>query len=271
MKPTWLIEANVEGLPSEALQSEIRRQGLDVRVVKPFLHAPRPRDILGAEHLALDAVVVFTGTLTLMRYIQQARRWRPGGWCHFDNLACSTYYAHFGPYLLNRNYSLLPVAEAIRCQDQLFTHFGREESVFVRPDGVDKSFSGKQVDRDEFAELLQPHALDPTLLVMIAEPVTIGYEWRLFIKHEKVVASSRYRLNGQTSLSKEVPSSVIDYAEQVLSKVPWRPDPLFVMDVCEASDQLKIVELNSFSCLGQCAIDLVPYVSVASRVAMGYA
>jgi hypothetical protein len=33
MQPTWLIEANVQGLPSEALQAEVRRQGMTCQVV----------------------------------------------------------------------------------------------------------------------------------------------------------------------------------------------------------------------------------------------
>lgn len=270
MKPTWLIEANIEGLPSEALQSEIRRQGMDVYVVKPFLHASKPGDILGAESIPIDALVVFTGTLTLMRYIQQTRRWRPGGWCTFDNLACSTYYAHFGPYLLNRNYAFLPIVEAIRRQDDLFASYGHNDIIFVRPDSVDKSFSGKLIDRNAFASFLTPYAIDPALLVMVAEPLPVGYEWRLFIRHGQVMASSQYRLDGETNVAKNVPHAVISHAEQVLSSITWRPDPLFVMDVCESNDDLRIVELNSFSCSGQCAIDLQRYVSVASESAMVY-
>lgn len=270
-KPIWLIEANVEGLPSEALQSEIRRQGMEVRIVKPFLHAPRPRDILGAEQLPLDALAVFTGSLTLMRYIQQNRRWRPGGWCSFDNLACSIYYAYFGSHMLNRNYTFLPIAEALRRHDRLFSTFGRQNTVFVRPDSVDKSFSGKLVDRNAFVDLLQPHANDPTLLVMVSEPQPIRFEWRLFVQRGRVFASSQYRLNGQTNVASDVPVTVIDFAENVLAQTTWRPDPLFVVDVCDSNDELKIVELNSFSCSGQCAIDLQKYVSVASESAMMYA
>jgi hypothetical protein len=270
-KPIWLIEANVEGLPSEALQSEIRRQGMDVHIVKPFLHAARSRDILGAEQLPLDALAVFTGTLTLMRYIQQNRRWRPGGWCTFDNLACSVYYAHFGSHMLNRNYAFLPVAEALRRHDGLFSTFGRQDTVFVRPDSVDKSFSGKMVDRNAFVDLLRQNATDPTLLVMVSEPQPIRFEWRLFIQYGKVFASSQYRLNGQTNVASNVPVSVIDFAETVLEQITWRPASLFVIDVCDSNDELKIVELNSFSCSGQYAIDLQQYVSVASESAMVYA
>src|SRR5262245_46703842 len=103
MRPVWLIEANVEGLSSEPLQTEVRRQGMICHVVK-HLPLAMPKDVAGAESLPMDACVIFRGSLPLMRHIQANRRWRPGGWCTFENLACSTYYAHFGPYLLNRDY-----------------------------------------------------------------------------------------------------------------------------------------------------------------------
>jgi hypothetical protein len=49
MRPTWLIEANVEGLPSEALQAEVRRQGMVCHVVKYLAALPPPKDIAGGE------------------------------------------------------------------------------------------------------------------------------------------------------------------------------------------------------------------------------
>src|SRR5579871_3844378 len=114
MRPTWLIKANVEGLSSEPLQAEVARQGMTSRIVKWLPNLAPPKDIVGSESLPMDACVIFRGTLGLMRHIHANRRWRPGGWCVFHNLACSTYYAHFGPFLLNREYTLLPIAEAVR-------------------------------------------------------------------------------------------------------------------------------------------------------------
>jgi hypothetical protein len=75
---------------------------MHVCVVKHFPGSQRPRDILGSEHLAYDAFVLFMGTITLLSHIRA--NWLPGGWCSFRCLACSTYYAYFGPYLLNREY-----------------------------------------------------------------------------------------------------------------------------------------------------------------------
>jgi hypothetical protein len=267
MQPIWLIEANVAGLPSEALQEVIRRQGMTAYVVKPFLHAKYPGDILGAESVPRDACVLLTGTLTLMEYVQRQRRWTPGGWCNFANLACSIYYAYFGPHLLNRNYTLLPIVEAIRQRQRLFSTFGCDGQVFVRPDSVGKLFSGRVVDAESFEEVLAPHLNNPAEPVLVAEPQQIGREWRLFVAHGQVITGSQYRVNGTTNVAPGLPEDVEEFASRVLKQVPWRPDPLFVMDVCEALGGLRIVELNSFSCSGQCACDLDAYVKAASRFA----
>jgi hypothetical protein len=53
-----------------------------------------------------------------------------------------------------------------------------------------------------------------------------------------------------------------------LADVSWRPDPLFVMDICEGQSGLRIVELNGFTCSGFYACDIDKFVAAASRYAM---
>ena len=169
MPPTRLVEANVEGLDSAELLTEVRRQGMTGHVVKLIPGLGRPKDIAGGESLAMDACVVFRGTIPLMRHIDATRRWKPGGWCAFANLSCSAYYTHFGPFLLNREYMLLSVAEAMRLADGLFARHASAGRVFVRPDSVDKSFAGG-VDRPNFTRKIAPAVFDPTTLILIARP-----------------------------------------------------------------------------------------------------
>jgi hypothetical protein len=267
MRPTWLIEANVDGLPTEALQAEVRRQGMAAHVVKHLPGLPLPKDIAGAESIPLDACVVFRGTLRLMRHIQTTRRWRPGGWCASSNLACSTYYAHFGPALLNRDYVLLPAAEALRLTDRLFARYARDGRLFVRPDAVDKSFTGTLADRASFHRSLSAVAYDPTTLVLVAVPKTIADEWRLVVAHGAVVAGSRYRTGGEWEAAAGFPNAVRDFAAAALQQADWSPDPLFIMDVCDTEDGLRLLELNSFSCSGHYLADLPTVVKTASELA----
>jgi len=261
------VEADVLGVESDALRAEIRRQGMTAHVVKQRTNAPFPRDILGGESVPLDACVVFLGTHPLMRHIQLHRRWNPGGWCNFERLRCSTYYAYFGPHLLNRTYSLLPGVEAIRQADRLFEQHAKGGEVFVRPDSVWKIFPGARVKRASFEQALAPSLYDPTNLVVVAEPRDIGREWRLVVAHGAVVAASQYYEAGVMTTSPGCPAEVRGFGERVLREVSWRPDPLFMLDIGESVGELRVVELNSFSCSGLYQCDKAAVVAAAAEEA----
>ena len=63
------------------------------------------------------------------------------------------------------------------------------------------------------------------------------------------------------------PQVVRDYAEAMLAEVSWRPDPVFMLDVCEADGQLWLVEINGFSCSWLYQCDLAAVVAEASGLA----
>jgi hypothetical protein len=104
--------------------------------------------------------------------------------------------------------------------------------------------------------------------VAVAPPKEIGREWRLVIAADEIVAASQYRDFGAISVMPDCPTQVSEYASDVLQKVTWRPDSLFVMDVCESEDRLYVLELNSFSCSGFYECDLESVVRKASELAV---
>jgi hypothetical protein len=53
----------------------------------------------------------------------------------------------------------------------------------------------------------------------------------------------------------------------MLAEVRWRPDPIFMMDVCESGGRLWLVELNGFSTSWLYACDLAAVVEEASALA----
>jgi ATP-grasp domain, R2K clade family 3 len=267
MRPTWLIEGNVEGMPTEPLQAEVRRQGMTCWVVKHLPSLARPKDIAGSESLAMDACVVFRGTLTLMRHILASRRWSPGGWCNFQNLACSSYYAHFGPFLLNREYTFLPIAEAVRLADNLFARYAKGGQVFVRPDSVDKSFTGTLTDRSMFGHQFFGATFDPATLILVSRAKKLTREWRLIVANGKVITGSQYREVDEHRETPGYPEEVLAFATTVLNSVSWRPAPMFIMDICDSEDGLRLLELNSFGCSGHYLADLRIVVEIASDLA----
>jgi hypothetical protein len=240
---------------------------MNCRIVKYLPALAPPKDIAGTESVPIDACVIFRGTLALMRHIQGSRRWRPGGWCMFQNLACSTYYAHFGPFLLNREYTLLPIAEAVRLADKLFENYASGGQVFVRPDSVDKSFTGTLTDRTTFAHKFFGTPFDPATLILIARAKKLTYEWRLIVANGKVIAGSQYRSADSREEAPGCPDEVLTFAATMLDRVAWRPAPMFIMDICDSEDGLRLLELNSFGCSGHYLADVRTVVEAASQLA----
>src|SRR5262249_55590390 len=146
-------------------------------------------------------------------HLQLHSRWVPAGWHHLEHLDCVAYYPHFGRFLLNQRYALLPGVEAIRQQDWLFALFGRDDEVFVRPTGSTKLFTGRCVERDDFASALAPTRYDPATLVVIAAPRDLQCEWRLVVSGNEVLTGCQYAVGGEARFAEGCPESVLQFAQ----------------------------------------------------------
>src|SRR5262245_61348793 len=196
MRPVWLIEAGVYGAEADPLLAEIRRQGMAAEVV-PFQALLKEKDLAaGGRPLADGDCVIAYGTFPFARQVPLHRRWAPGAWCDSASLDCTQYFAHFGKYLLNQHSAILPGVEAIRQRDWLFEVFGKGDEVFARPTGCHKVFTGRCIFKDDFASALGPTRNDLATLVVVAAPREVGREWRLVVAGGRLVAGSRYAIEG---------------------------------------------------------------------------
>src|SRR5437868_1271607 len=108
MHPTWLIEAGVYREEADLLLAEIRRQGMTGSLVPHRALKAGASPVIDGQPLPPDACVIGYGTFPFARQIQLHQRWSPGAWCTAENLGCTTYFAYFGKYLLNRHYAIMP-------------------------------------------------------------------------------------------------------------------------------------------------------------------
>jgi len=266
MIPIWLIEADVFGRSFEAVKAEIRHQGFVWDIVQPrsFLNGIVP--VVGGHRLTDQDCVIFSGTYSLMRHIQLHHRWIPGGWCSAERFDCSSYYPYFQRHLFNRSHQIMTVDVALSQVREIFARFGRDDQVFVRPCGVQKTFTGRCVDREAFADALQParYLNEP---VLVASPREIAREWRAVVARGQFVAASQYKSEGQMDVLPGCPSTVRAHIENLLVAVAFEPDPIYVMDVCESGSELFLLELNSFSCSGLYLCDAAAVVKVVKELA----
>lgn len=264
----WAIEAGVYGAEATPLLEEIRHRGMPIDLIshrslvkgEPIPGGPAPRD---------EAGVIACGTYPFARQVQLHTRWRPGAWCDLENFRCTAYYSYFGEYLLNSSYAIMAGVEAVRQRDWLFSTFGRGGRVFARPADCQKLFVGRCIALDDFRDALAPARYDPTALVVVSSPKEIGREWRFVVAGDRVVAASRYADSGRRDVARGCPGEVREHAERILSEVSWRPDPIFMMDLCESEDGLRLVELNGFSCSWIYECDPVAVVDAVVALAEG--
>ena len=248
MRPTWLIEDGVYGAEADPLLEAIRRQGMAVAVVPHRALTKGPMPLVAGRPLAAGDCVLGYGTFPFARQVQLHGGFVPGAWCNPEGLDCTAYFAHFGPYLLNQHYAILPGVEAIRQREWLYAVFGRDDAVFVRPAGCHKLFVGRCVASASFEQALAPARYDPATLVVVAAPRPIAREWRLVVAGDRVVAASQYAADGSKAIAPGCPEEVRGFAELMLAAVRWRPDPIVMLDLCESAGRLWLVELNGFSC-----------------------
>jgi hypothetical protein len=268
MHPIWLIEAGVYRGEADLLLAEVRRQGMTGSFVPHTALKAGAGLAIDGRSVPRDGCVIGYGTFPFARQIQLHYGWFPGAWCNHTTLDCSTYFAYFGKYLLNQHYTIMPGVEAIRQSDWLFSLFGGGDEVFARPSGCHKLFVGRCILRESFASALSPARYDPATQVVIAAPRDIGREWRLVIIGDRIVAASRYAEGAAKSVAPGCPDEVYDFVSDMLQAVSWRPDPIFMMDVCESDGRLWLVELNGFSCSWLYNCDLPEVVEKASELAV---
>jgi hypothetical protein len=249
MIPIWLIEADVFGRSFEPVKVEARQQGMVWEIVQPgpFLNGLVP--VVNGYRLTDRDCVVFSGTFPLMRHIQLHYPWVPGGWCTAGHFDCSSYYPCFGRHLLNHEYAILALEEALSEVGEIFAQFGRGGQVFLRPCGVHKTFTGQCADREAFVLALES-ARYARGSVLVASPQEISQEWRVVIARGRLVAASLYKSEGRHTESPGCPQEVRAYVNRLLAEVPYRPDPIYMMDLCASGNDLFLLELNSFSCSG---------------------
>ncbi len=259
----WLVENDVFDEDLGPLVDEIKWQGMEVVEIKYV-----PFESGTYDHFEDDDCVICYGSLNLIKQLQRQKPWVPGSWCNFKNFECTTYYAHFGKYLLNDRYIMMPLAEVKRRKDELYEKYDGN-NIFIRPSTGFKTFSGKVVylenfdnDFTWFDEFAKPESI-----AVVSKPHKIDAEYRFFVDNKSVIAGSSYRINGKLNFNAMVDENAKSLAAKIV-KENWEPDPLYAIDICSCYGQYFLMEINSFSCSGLYHCDVKPIVKAASEQAI---
>jgi hypothetical protein len=164
---------------------------------------------------------------------------------------------------------MLPRNEVKRRKQELYSLFGKEDCIFIRPSSGFKTFTGKLFTKEKF-EIDWPWVeqfTEPENLVIVSTPKDIKAEWRFVVAENEVITGGIYRLDNKLLYKREYPNEALDLAKEIAKK--FSPDPMYVIDICQgADDNFYLLEIGSFSCAGLYECDMVPIVERASQVAL---
>jgi len=264
MSVKWLIEPEVFQDDQQGFLDALRDLNIEHKAVK---FGVAYEDYY--KQFKEEDCVVFSGSLQFAKRINRETKWIPGAYCNLPQFECLYYYPRFGEFLLNHDYVMLPFGELLRRKKFLFETIGESGCLFLRPSSGFKTFTGFVVHEDEFAKELKYLPLDAEALVIASRPVNLGREWRTVVVNNKIIAASQYKEGRNFDRIAEVPQVVLDYGQHVLDSIKYQPDPVWILDLCETkSEEIKVLEVGSFSCSGLYACDPVAVITAVNEVAL---
>ena len=193
--------------------------------------------------------VVFHGSLENAARVQGELPWQPGSYCDVGAFRCTAWYEAVEPWLVHTQWRA-STAEQL-CKDPAVETQGltdAEGRVFVRPDSPLKPFSGRVLRAAEIEPSKLDHGFyfdDLTIAVIVAPVRSVTREWRFVVVDGQVIAGCEYEASRRSPRGGEITRSVSALANEVASSLE-APADVFVLDLCEADGELRLIELNPF-------------------------
>lgn len=273
---TLAIETGIEPEYENALQEAAWANGWNVESVQnipftnqfvtgePNMGSPLPKELLENPN------VWFHGSIQAAKRAQQATRWQVHAPWH--DLRCSTYYPMLRERILQRDHLWSTVEGVRRDKDKLYSSdLVEDETLFFRPDGNDKLFTGGCISLSEFDtgySLMTFYEPPPLSVIVVARPQRILAEARFLVVGGKLIAGSYYKTGGQT-VRLEATSNLMEIAEDMLAfclAKGFNPAPSWVLDLAQTKDGWFIIEVGATSCCGLYKCDMDAFVKALSEL-----
>lgn len=256
MSITWVVQDNLGSTSSTAgsIQRACEMTGqnyVPIQVV-PFSQAL-------PEMPCVEGKFVLYGRTTLILAASADEYWKDGVFFNPDTFTPKSYLDNWGEKMLNFDASLIKMRDV----EQLRYPACRE--LFVRPNDDLKMLSGGVITFEQLCQMYdnatedlnEPINLNTELV--IASKKMINREWRLFVVDGNIVAGSQYIPDVRSF----IPDEVMQFAKSAIEI--WSPDSVFVMDIAEDNENLKIIECNCFNGSGHYASNLEHIVHAVSK------
>ena len=238
----WAIQGNLGSADDvEKMRLHLDRLGVPWTPLTVVPFDDTPPDV------PTEGRVIFYGSTTLMRNVAREGRWTPGVFFDEARFSFEALRAGYGEALLNGASEVVTVGEfAARGDDPEAEYFIRPANDLKEFAGMVRTFAEVASWREGLAASNGPLGLDTK--IQVAPPLALGREWRTVVVGGEVVAASQYRSSGRLKVTGDVPAEVLEFAREMAGR--YAPAPVFVLDVGEVDDGLRVVETNCFNSAG---------------------
>ncbi len=180
----------------------------------------------------------------------------PGAFYDKKQYECAHYYPHFNPWLLNREYVMLPVGDLLNQLPCIHTMCGMK--VFIRPNAGNKVFTGFVCNtlelRHKIAELLSG-GVKKDEIVLVSKEKTIAWEARFWVRDRRIITGSFYLPNEDHLGSLD--SETYKFVQDVVENTTYENN-FYVLDIAlatnkpqkDAGHHLYVLEVNAVSTSG---------------------
>jgi len=244
------------------LVESLQRLGLEYVQVKvlPFVDSFRCMDDPDKEYVTDRKDIFPFGSIKLAR-IGKDQGWEPGS-IITENHDFQVYREHYRENLLNWDSKVVNFTDSWVWDEEMY---------FVRPCKDTKAFTGSVFTKAEWEEFVHRSLTNGHLAstdnntlmsevlrkteIQVSSVKDIQREYRFWVIGGKVVTGSMYRLGGRFHVSDQVDPDAVSFAESMVKL--WQLDKRgFILDVCLADGQWKIVECGCLNCAGFYAANL---------------
>jgi len=244
---TWVIQNNLSRSGTNSIIEACEILDIPYLSIEVIPFDPEPPQI------EVEDLAIFYGATNFINTVHKSRKWKPAVFFDDSNFRISECMKHWK--MLNAEAKITTLKEfgsSSLDPDELF---------FIRPDKDLKEFSGEVIRFGLFSEWADRISFGDPLFdcpIVVAEPVGIADEWRLFIVAGKVITGSHYRTYGLLTSYPGIPQEVITFAEE-MAKI-WSPAEVFVLDIGRSGKDLYVIEANCMNSSGFYSSDVTKLV-----------
>jgi len=191
------------------------------------------------------------GALKLARVAGQLD-WNPGSMMN-DNHDYLVYRDYYKDNLLNYDSKNHKLTDDLKWKN--------DEVKFIRPTKDTKSFTGKVFTQIEWEDTLEHYLhnfrsehFNEDTDIQVSSPKNIQKEIRFWVVGGKIITGSQYRIGNQTLYNDVYEPEAQEFAQSMVDI--FQLAEAFVIDVCLADGEWKIVECGCINCAGFYKADL---------------